>query len=220
MNKLQLYSSDVCPFAYRVRLALHEKAIPHEVISVDLGNIPDWYYKISPTGRAPLLKQGDQVIWESTVINEFLEDAYPDRPLLPRDPVARAHARIWVEYCNNTFQPSFCGLVFELDDSKHDKIKDALRDSLIYLEAGLAETSPGPYWLGEECSLVDLTYYPFFEQAMVLAEYRAFEMPENHLNLNRWQAAMKHRASVQDNCRDPEYYIEAYRPYVDGTIGK
>lgn len=68
MNKLQFYSSDVCPFAYRVRLALHEKAIPHEMISVDLENIPDWYYKISPTGRAPLLKQGDQVIWESTVI--------------------------------------------------------------------------------------------------------------------------------------------------------
>lgn len=219
MNQLQLYSSDVCPFAYRVRLALHEKAIPHEVISVDLGNIPDWYYEISPTGRAPLLRQGDQVIWESTVINEFLEDAFPDRPLLPRDPVARAHARIWIEYCNNTFQPNFCGLVFELDESKYDKIKNALRDSLIALEAGLAET-PGPYWLGEECSLVDLTYYPFFEQAIVLAKYRAFDMPENHINLNRWQAAMKHRASVQDNCRDSGFYIEAYRPYVDGTIGK
>jgi glutathione S-transferase len=220
MNKLQFYSSDVCPFAYRVRLALHEKAIPHEMISVDLENIPDWYYKISPTGRAPLLKQGDQVIWESTVINEFLEDAYPDRPLLPRDPVARAHARIWIEYCNNTFQPSFCGLVFELDESKHDKIRNALRDSLISIEAGLAETSPGPYWLGEELSLVDLTYYPFFEQALVLAEYRAFEMPKDHINLNRWLAAMKHRASVQDNCRDPDFYIKAYRPYMDGTIGK
>lgn len=107
-----------------------------------------------------------------------------------------------------------------MDESKHDKIRNALRDSLISIEAGLAETSPGPYWLGEELSLVDLTYYPFFEQAQVLAEYRAFEMPKEHINLNRWLAAMKRRASVQDNCRDADFYIKAYGPYVDGTIGK
>lgn len=220
MNKLQFYSADVCPFAHRVRLALHEKAIAHELISVDLENIPDWYYEISPTGRAPLLKQGDQVIWESTVINEFLEDAYPERPLLPSDPVSRAHARIWIQYCNSTFQPNFCGLVFELDESKHEGIRAALRDSLKDIEAGLAKTSPGPYWLGEELTLVDLTYYPFFEQALVLAEYRAFEMPQEHSNLNRWLDAMKNRVSVQDNRRDAGFYIKAYKPYMDGTIGK
>ncbi|MHB1232379.1 MAG: glutathione S-transferase family protein [Burkholderiales bacterium] len=220
MNKLQFYSADVCPFAHRVRLALHEKVIAHELISVDLENIPDWYYEISPTGRAPLLKQGDQVIWESTVINEFLEDAYPERPLLPSDPVSRAHARIWIQYCNSTFQPNFCGLVFELDESKHEGIRAALRDSLKDIEAGLAKTSPGPYWLGEELTLVDLTYYPFFEQALVLAEYRAFEMPQEHSNLNRWLDAMKNRVSVQDNRRDAGFYIKAYKPYMDGTIGK
>ena len=220
MNKLQFYSADVCPFAHRVRLALHEKAIPHELISVDLENIPDWYYEISPTGRAPLLRQGDQVIWESTVINEFLEDAYPERPLLPINPIPRAHARIGIQYCNTTFQPSFCGLVFELDESKHENIRAALRDSLRDIEAELAKTSPGPYWLGEELTLVDLTYYPFFEQALVLAEYRAFEMPEEHSNLNRWLTAMKSRASVQDNYRDADFYIKAYKPYMDGTIGK
>lgn len=220
MNKLQFYSADVCPFAHRVRLALHEKSIPHELISVDLENIPDWYYAISPTGRAPLLKQGDQVIWESTVINEFLEDAYPDRPLLPMNPVSRAHARIWIQNCNNAFQPNFCGLVFELDESKHESIREALRESLKDIEEGLAKTSPGPYWLGEELTLVDLTYYPFFEQALVLAEYRAFEMPQEYKNLNRWLAAMKSRTSVQVNYRDADFYIKAYRPYMDGTIGK
>jgi glutathione S-transferase len=220
MTQLQFYSADVCPFAYRVRLALHEKGVPHELISVDLENIPDWYYEISPTGRAPLLRLGEQSIWESTVINEFLEDAYPEHPLLPKDPVARAHARIWIEYCNNTFQPSFCGLVFELDETKHEGIRQALRSSLKEIEAGLAETAPGPYWLGEELTLVDLTFYPFFEQAQVLAEYRDFTMPQDHANLNRWLAAMRSRTSVQDSRRDTEFYITAYRPYMDGTIGK
>ncbi len=220
MKKLQFYSSDVCPFAYRVRLCLHEKAIDHELIPVSLDDIPDWYYELSPTGRAPLLRQGDDVIWESLIMNEFLEDAYPDRPLLPQDPIARAHARIWIEYCNTVFQPSFCGLVFELDESKHDEIRAAIRDSLQFIEDGLAETAPGPYWLGKELSLVDITFYPFFEHAPVLAQYRDFELPTEHKNLNRWLSAMRSRQSVQDNAHDAAFYIDAYKPYIDGTIGK
>jgi len=220
MRKLQFYSSDVCPFAYRVRLCLHEKAIEHELISVDLGNIPDWYYELSPTGRAPLLRQGEDIVWESLVMNEFLEDAYPDRPLLPQDPITRAHARIWIEYCNTTFQPNFCGLVFELDENKHDGIRAALRDSLQFIEDGLAESAPGPYWLGEQLSLVDVTFYPFFEHAPVLAQYRNFQMPTEHKHLNRWFSAMRARQSVRVNARDAEFYIDAYKPYVDGTIGK
>lgn len=219
MQTLQLYSADVCPFAYRVRLALDEKQIPHEKISVDLENIPDWYYEISPTGRAPLLKRGDAVIWESNVINEFLEDSYRERPLLPEDPVARAHARIWIQYCNSDFQPAFCGLVFELDKSKHEEIREALRKSLAVIDDALAQHA-GPYWLGKEVSLIDLTYYPFFEQADVLAAYREFTMPVHHENINRWIAAMQARESVQINRRDTGFYISAYRPYMDGTIGK
>lgn len=219
MKKLQLYSSDVCPFAYRVRLCLHEKAIDHELIQIDLGNIPDWYYEVSPTGRAPLLKLGDDVVWESLVMDEFLEDAYPDNPLLPQDPVARAHARILIEYCNSTFQPSFCGLVFELDESKHDEIRAAISESLKYIDERLAEC-PGPYWLGKQISLIDVTFYPFFEHAPVLAEYRDYEMPTEHEHLNRWLSAMRTRQSVQDNTRDAAFYIDAYKPYMDGTIGK
>ncbi len=220
MNKLQLYSADVCPFAYRVRLCLHEKAIEHELIPINLDNIPDWYYELSPTGRAPLLRLGEHLIWESLVMNEFLEDAYPERPLLPKDPVARAHARIWIDYCNSTFQPSFCGLVFELDESKHEAIRTALRESLKVIDAALAESSSGPFWLGEELSLVDITFYPFFEHAPVLARYRSFEMPTDHENINRWLAAMRARRSVRDNARDADFYLQAYKPYLDGTIGK
>lgn len=219
METLEIYSADVCPFAYRVRLALDEKQIPHEKISIDLENIPDWYYKISPTGRAPLLRRGENVIWESNVINEFLEDAYPDRPLLPTDPVECAHARIWIQYCNSDFQPAFCGLVFELDESKHEDIRTALRQSLKVIDDALAEHD-GPYWLGDNVSLIDITYYPFFEQAEVLAAYRKFVMPTDLENINRWVAAMQARDSVKINRRDSEFYVSAYRPYMDGTIGK
>lgn len=220
MSELQFYSNDVCPFAYRVRLALAEKGIEHELHTIDLQDIPDWYYDISPTGKVPLLKRGENVIWESTVINEYLEDAYPDIPLLPKDPVARAHARIWIEYCNTTFQPNYCGLVFEPYESKHEAIHTALQDSLKTMDGGLAKTAPGPYWLGEHLSLVDLTYYPFFEHAPVLSHYRGFDISAEYKHIHRWLAAMRERPSVQENQCEAEFYIEAYKPYVDGAASK
>ena len=71
MTAVQFYYNHVCPFAYRVRLALAEKAIPHKAHVIDLQNIPVWYAEISPTGKVPLLKMGDDVVWESTVITSF-----------------------------------------------------------------------------------------------------------------------------------------------------
>jgi len=219
MPKVRFYYNDVCPFAYRVRLALAEKAIAHEAQVIDLQNIPDWYSDISPTGKVPLLQYDDEVVWESTVINEFLEDAFPDPPLLPNQAVARAHARTWIEYCNSTFQPSCCGLVFELDESKHEGIRRALIDSLKTIDEALAST-PGPWWLGDRISLVDLTYYPFFEHMPALTAHRGFELPANLLHLHRWLRAMQERPSVQANCQPAAFYIEAYRPYVEGRAGK
>lgn len=218
MCELHFYSNDVCPFAYRVRLALAEKAIDHAMHTLDLLAIPDWYHAISPTGKLPLLKRGDEIIWESTVINEFLEEAYPKRPLLPKALVARAHARIWIEYCNTAFQPNYCGLVFELDKGKHAAIRRLLHESLKTVDEELAKTDPGPYWLGEHISLVDLTYYPFFEHAPVLSHYRGFDISDDYKYIHRWLAAMRERPSVLKNRREADFYIQAYKPFVDGTI--
>ncbi len=222
MKQVKFYYNDVCPFAYRVRLALAEKGIEHEAVIIDLENIPPWYYDISPTAKVPLLQWGTDVIWESTVINEFIEDNWPENPLLPQDPVARAQARIWIEYCNSNFQPNCCGLVFELDESKHEPIKTALNESLDFIEESFSKKSlqgdKGPYWLGETLSLVDLTFYPFFEHACVLSYYRGFELADKYQHIHQWLTSMQNRLSVQQNCQSPEFYIEAYKPFVNGSI--
>jgi len=221
MKKLQFYNNDVCPFAYRVRLTLAEKKISYENIEIDLQNIPADYYQISPAGKVPLIKHGEDIIWESAVINEYLEDVFPERPLLPASMIQRAKARLWIDYCNTTFQPNYCGLVFELDEyeSRHEAIRQQLNEALDYMEQGLAESS-GPYWLGEDISLVDLTYYPFFEHAPVLTHYRDFELDQKYQSLFRWLDAMRGLPSVQGHSHEAEFYIDAYKPYMDGSMGK
>ncbi len=92
---MRLYDAARCPFCARVRIALAEKGFDYETVEIDLGNRPDWIYELNPTGKVPVLDDGF-VLPESAVIMEYLDDRYPDQPLLPGDPKSRAEARKWV----------------------------------------------------------------------------------------------------------------------------
>jgi len=92
---VKLYDAARCPFCARVRIALAEKGFDYETVEIDLGNRPDWIYELNPTGKVPVLDDGF-VLPESAVIMEYLDDRYPDEPLLPGDPKSRADARKWV----------------------------------------------------------------------------------------------------------------------------
>ena len=92
---MKLYDAARCPFCARVRIALAEKGLDHETVEIDLRNRPDWIYDLNPTGKVPVLDDGF-VLPESAVIMEYLDDRYPEQPLLPDDPKSRAVARKWV----------------------------------------------------------------------------------------------------------------------------
>ena len=97
MSKLTLISHELCPFVQRAAIALTEKGVAFERITVDLANKPDWFLAISPLGKVPLLKVGDAVIFESAVILEYLEETQPS-PLHPADALQRAEHRSWMEF--------------------------------------------------------------------------------------------------------------------------
>ena len=92
---MKLYDAARCPFCARVRIALAEKGLDHETVEVDLRNRPDWIYELNPSGKVPVVDDGF-VLPESAVIMEYLDDRYPEQPLLPDDPKSRAVARKWV----------------------------------------------------------------------------------------------------------------------------
>lgn len=93
---MKLIDAARCPYCARVRILLAEKGIEHEVVEVDLSSRPQWLLELNPPkGRVPVLDVGF-VLPESDVIMEYLEDTHPEPPLLPADPVQRAHARLLV----------------------------------------------------------------------------------------------------------------------------
>lgn len=92
---MRLIDAARCPYCARARIALAEKAVAHETVEIDLGNRPEWVYELNGSGRVPIL-DGEFVLPESAVIMEYLDERFPERPLLPQDAVERARARLLV----------------------------------------------------------------------------------------------------------------------------
>src|SRR5690606_38843883 len=100
MSGIELYGSALCPFAQRVRLVLAEKELEASEIETDPRNKPADFLALSPAGKVPLLVHNGARVWESAVINEYLDETFPEHPLLPRDTARRALARIWTNFAD------------------------------------------------------------------------------------------------------------------------
>ena len=103
MESIKIYSSARCPYAQRTRMLMIEKEIPFELTEVDLRNKPDWFLAVSPYGKVPVIVDDGQTIYESAIINEYLDEKYKNVPMMPKEPVERAKARIWMDYCTNKY---------------------------------------------------------------------------------------------------------------------
>ena len=158
---LTLYDAPRCPFCARVRITLAEKGVGYEVVEVDLDDRPGWIKeKNPPEGRVPVLEEDGVVIPESVVLNEFLEERYPEPSLLPPDPAERAFARLLVErFSANLGDPYYAtrrgaaGAREELETSFA-----ALDDMLRHV----------PWLTGRAYGLADIAYLPWALRAQHL----------------------------------------------------
>ncbi|ABA24608.1 Glutathione S-transferase-like protein [Trichormus variabilis ATCC 29413] len=216
MAEIKIYSAVVCPYAHRSRLVLQEKGIDFDLIEINLQNKPEGFTDISPYGKVPALAHGNHRVWESAVINEYLNEVFPQPPLLPSSPIAKAQARIWIDFANTRFVPAFSALLRSPDIQQQEAAKQELYKHLEFIEnEGLGKLSgDGPYWFGESISLVDFTFYPWFERWPALKHYRGLALPEEFTRLRRWKKAVKQRDSVVAIANSKEFYIERYARFA------
>jgi glutathione S-transferase len=212
MSDIQIYSTVLCPFAHRSRLTLQEKGIPYQVIEIDLQNKPANFLEISPYGKVPVLKHGNHRVWESAIVNEYLDETFTETPLMPKEPIQRAQARIWINFADTRLFATTGRLLYSRDPQPPEALLQEITDHLLFMEKeGLQKLSDhGPYWLGKDLSLVDLTFYPWFEQVAVLEQFRGLQIPPGLERLMQWQAAMANREAVRAIAKPPEFYLEQY----------
>jgi len=219
MSEVELYSYAACPFAQRTRMVLGEKGIDFTLTEIDVYNKPEGWEKISPYGKVPCLIHNGGTIYESTIINEYLDEEFPEPPLLPAGVLARAQARIWIHYCENKFLPAAHNLMRERDDEekRHDNL-GKIYDILHFMEyEGMRKLGDGPYWFGDEPTLVDFQFLPFFERFCVYEELAGLEWPKDCSRLKEWFAAMSQRKSVSPTMRPLDYHLEQRRKRAEQT---
>jgi glutathione S-transferase len=220
-SEVEIISADVCPFAQRSRIVLLEKGVDFTLSEIDLKNKPDWFSRISPYSKVPVLRHGETNIYESAIINEYLDEVFPEPPLIPGDPAGRAEARIWIDFCDNRFTVTFYKLLLEQDNDKQSKYCERMLDHLRFLEteALSGALSSGPYWRGKAFSLVDVSFASFFERFVALEHYRDLVIPPQCTRLCAWIAALAERESVKKTAHSRDYFIKRYASYADGTTG-
>lgn len=203
MDSLTLVSHHLCPYAQRAAIALTEKALPFERIDIDLANKPDWFKKISPLGKVPLLKVSHaeiaEILFESAVILEFLEDSTP-RPLHPASPLQRARHRSWIEF-GSTILNRIAGLYSAPTEEALKAETAALSDMFARVETELGD---GPWFSGDRFSLVDAVYGPIFRYFDVFESASDLSLFDQMPKIGLWRAALGDRPSVRNAVR-PDY---------------
>ena len=215
MSEIKLYSARACPYAHRTRLVLGEKRVAFELIEIDLANKPAWYGGVSLYGKVPALEHDGARIVESAVINEYLEEVFPEPRLLPHEPAKRALARIWVDFANTRLAPAFGKLLWGASPADREAGKAELGAALELIEReALGKLSgSGPYFFGADPTLVDFAFYPWFERFQALERHTDFELPRVHERIHTFRKAVAARESVKAIANPTEFYLERYRQH-------
>lgn len=198
-HPLALISHSLCPYVQRAAIVLAEKGIAFERKDIDLAHKPAWFLEVSPLGKTPVLLVGEQAVFESAVICEYLDDTAAPR-LHPEAALQRAQHRSWMEFGSAVLNnigafynaPSEEALVASAT---------ALRLKFQHIEAVLGQ---GPYFAGDHFSMVDAAFGPVFRYFDVFDGIGDFGVFSETPRVNAWRYALAQRASVR-KAASPDY---------------
>ena len=198
MQTLTLVSHHLCPYVQRAAIALTEKGVPFEKVLIDLADKPAWFLAVSPLGKVPLLivRQPDRpqaVLFESSVICEYIEETRAGPKLHPSDPLLRAQHRAWMEF-GSTILSDIWGLETTPEPAIYEQKRAAVAEKFERLEGVLGN---GPYFAGKDFSLVDAVFAPvfrYFDLFDTIAETAVFAKTPR---VRAWRAMLAERPSVR-----------------------
>ncbi|NRQ13220.1 glutathione S-transferase family protein [Ensifer sesbaniae] len=194
---LTLVSHHLCPYVQRASIALDEKGVRFERTYIDLKSKPDWFLKISPLGKVPLLQVpqqgGEAVLFESSVIAEYVEETQAGPRLHPENALERARHRGWMEF-GSSILSELWGFETAKDQATYEQKRKAIAGKFATVEAALGD---GPYFAGAGFSLVDAVFAPifrYFDLFDTLADHDIFDRLDR---VRAWRRALSERPSVK-----------------------
>jgi RNA polymerase-associated protein len=194
-----LYSGTTCPFSQRCRFVLFEKGMDFEIRDVDLYNKPEDIAIMNPYAQVPILVERDLILYESNIINEYIDERFPHPQLMPADPVMRARARLFLF----NFEREIFVHVQQLERREHSKESSRLMEKARQqIRERLTQLAPlfikNRFMLGEDFSMLDVAMAPLLWRL----DHYAIEMPRSAAPLMKYAERIFSRPA----------YIEALTP--------
>ena len=193
-----LYSGTTCPYSQRCRFVLFEKGLDFEIRDIDLFNKPEDIATMNPYGQVPILVERDLILYESNIIDEYIDERFPHPQLMPADPVMRACTRLFL----NNFEKELFVHVSALenrslaaDEKRLERARSAIRDRLAQLAPMLLKNK---YMFGDEFSMLDVAIAPLLWRL----DHYGIELPKNAAPLQKYAERIFSRPA----------YIEALTP--------
>jgi glutathione S-transferase len=193
VKPLVLVSHPLCPYVQRAAIVLHEKGVDFERRWVDLADKPAWFRAVSPLGKTPVLLAGDEPIFESAVICEYLDEVFAPR-LHPPDALQRAHHRAWMEF-GSALLNAIAAFYGAPDARTFDAGREALRARFAQVEAVL--DGRGPYFAGASFGMVDAVFAPVFRYFEVFGALGMVGFFDATPAVRAWRDALAQRDSVR-----------------------
>ena len=197
---LKLYDSPECPFCQKTRIVLAEKDLSYETVPVDLHageqKRPE-FVKLNPFGKVPVLIDDEVIVYDSTIINEYLEDEYPHPQLMPADSAARARVRTFEDYADNAFISVTSTIMRELRKPEGERDQEKLgtaRQQATRMLSVLDGSLAGRSWLVGNFSLADVAFAP----RVVILPALGITLDPEWKNVAAWIQRLNQRASIHD----------------------
>jgi len=180
-------------------MVLHEKGVDFDVDEVDLGNKSEEFLSVSPYGKVPVLRVNGTSLYESNIVNEYLDEVYESPKLMPEDPKERASVRSWMAFADDYFFPSIyrvrTGVQRGYSEYEIEEAKDKLDDALSRLEHQLE----GKKYLVEEYTLADIAHAGNFHRLRILAksgEVSLYKYPNVMVWIGQVESKESYKTSV------------------------
>lgn len=192
MSDIRLISFNLCPFVQRSVITLLEKDIPFQIEYIDLRNKPDWFMKISPLGQVPVLQTQGVSLFESAVINEYLDET-AGQPFMPADALERAQHRMWIAF-SSTLMTALWTAQSTHDPNAYTSAIASIKNQCHRLN----DTVKGPLFFGTQFSLVDAAIAPALQRLEWMIEMDdQFDVFADNPKLRTWWEALKSKESLQ-----------------------
>lgn len=211
-----LYRAITCNFCHRSEIALAAKGVEFDTVDIDLVERPKWFRAKASAGSVPLFEWGEVEIHPSTVINEYIDERWPDPPLFPTDPTERADARMWIEWWNDGPCPAYERRLMNVRPERDADLTEALETQLREMELRLTDRGyDGGYWGGPVLGVVDATAAPMFVRFAGLRHFHDIDIPDDCGRVRAWRDVLVADPHVAATSPAESQLLATYADYID-----